>query len=117
MIREKADVELIVLFGSYARGDWVEDQYVEDGITYEYLSDYDLLVVLDLRQESGRGEAWRALEERIRRHPGIKTPVTLITEGSEHLNRALSRGQYFYSDVVREGILRHAGVGPTQPTE
>jgi len=105
MIREKADVEMIVLFGSYARGESVEDRYVADGITYEYLSDYDLLVVLDLRHESGRGEKWKALEDRIRRHPGIKTPVTLITEGDDHLNRQLARGQYFYTDIIKEGIL------------
>ncbi|MBA1147489.1 HEPN domain-containing protein [Ectothiorhodospiraceae bacterium WFHF3C12] len=105
MIREHADVELIVLFGSYARDEWVEDRYVEDGVTYEYLSDYDLMVVLDLKHENGRGEKWRAVEQRIRRHPGIKTPVTLLTEGSEHLNRELERGQYFYTDVIREGVL------------
>jgi HEPN domain-containing protein/predicted nucleotidyltransferase len=105
MIREQAEAEMIVLFGSYARDEWVEDRYLEGGVTYEYLSDYDLLVVLDLKRESGRGEKWKALEARIRRHPGITTPVTLITEGSEHLNRALTRGQYFYRDVIKEGVL------------
>ncbi|MEO1548618.1 MAG: nucleotidyltransferase domain-containing protein, partial [Bacteroidota bacterium] len=39
-------VEMVILFGSYARGNWVEDQYVEKGITYEYRSDFDILVVL-----------------------------------------------------------------------
>ncbi len=33
--------EMILLFGSYARGDWVEDVYQEGGITYEYQSDSD----------------------------------------------------------------------------
>ena len=40
------NVEMVILFGSYATGKWVEDRYVEKGITYEYRSDYDLLVVL-----------------------------------------------------------------------
>jgi HEPN domain-containing protein len=105
MIREQADVEMILLFGSYARDQRVEDRYVEDGITYEYLSDYDLMVVLDLTRESGRGSKWRALEQRIRRHPGIKTPVSFITEGSDHLNCELKRAQYFCADVVKEGVL------------
>ena len=37
--------EMIILFGSYARGDWVEDVYQENGTTYEYISDFDILVV------------------------------------------------------------------------
>jgi len=41
-------VHFIILFGSYARGDWVEDCYVgDDGVTYSYQSDYDLLVVIE----------------------------------------------------------------------
>ena len=38
--------EMIVLFGSYARGDWVDDVYTEGHITYEYRSDYDILVIV-----------------------------------------------------------------------
>lgn len=105
MLCEQADVELIVLFGSYARNEWVEDRYVQEGVTYEYLSDYDLLVALDLMTESGRGGKWKAIEDRIRRHPGIKTPVTIVVEGSDQLNRELERGQYFFTDVVKEGVL------------
>lgn len=45
IIKESADVEMIILFGSYARGTWVEDIYKEGHITYEYKSDYDILVV------------------------------------------------------------------------
>ncbi len=41
-------VHFIILFGSYARGDWFDDCYVgDDGITYSYQSDYDLLVVVE----------------------------------------------------------------------
>jgi predicted nucleotidyltransferase len=32
---------MIILFGSYARGDWVED-YQEK---YEYVSDFDILII------------------------------------------------------------------------
>ena len=39
------EVEMVILFGSYARGNWTEDQYVEKGITYEYQSDFEILVV------------------------------------------------------------------------
>lgn len=47
IITEKARVEMIILFGSYACGNWVEDTYTEGHITYEYKSDYDILVVVN----------------------------------------------------------------------
>ena len=48
------EVEMVILFGSYARGNWVEDQYVEKDVLFEYRSDYDILVVTtheDLRRK------------------------------------------------------------------
>ena len=39
------DLVMLILFGSYARGDWVNDRYVEGNIVYSYQSDFDLLVV------------------------------------------------------------------------
>jgi len=105
LIRAKAEVEQIILFGSYARGEWVEDKYVKDGITYEYRSDFDLMVVLDCEHESAHGRKWNKIREAIRGEPAIKTPVSLITEDVRHVNRELERGQYFYTDVKREGRL------------
>jgi predicted nucleotidyltransferase len=46
--------EKIILFGSYATGKWQEDVHVEGHITYEYISDYDLLVAT--RQGDNRPE-------------------------------------------------------------
>ncbi|MCX4080016.1 nucleotidyltransferase domain-containing protein [Rickettsia rhipicephali] len=40
----KDKIALIILYGSYARGDWVKDMYTEDHITYSYTSDFDFLV-------------------------------------------------------------------------
>jgi predicted nucleotidyltransferase len=41
----KDKIAFIILFGSFARGDWVYDHYVENHTTYEYCSDYDFLVI------------------------------------------------------------------------
>jgi hypothetical protein len=41
---------MIILFGSYARGQWVEDIYTEGHITYEYISDFDILVLTRLKK-------------------------------------------------------------------
>lgn len=40
------EVEMVITFGSYACGNFTEDPYVEKGVSYEYQSDFDLLVVL-----------------------------------------------------------------------
>ena len=39
IIKEVANPEKIILFGSYATGSWVEDRYFENGTLYEYVSD------------------------------------------------------------------------------
>jgi predicted nucleotidyltransferase len=39
--REEIDLEMLILFGSYARGDWVEDLDPET-LQYRYQSDFDL---------------------------------------------------------------------------
>ena len=43
-IIERINPEKVILYGSYATGKWVEDEYYEDGKQYDYKSDYDFLV-------------------------------------------------------------------------
>lgn len=45
IILEVANPEKGILFGSYAKGKWVDDITVEDGVTFHYQSDFDFLVV------------------------------------------------------------------------
>ena len=52
---------MLILFGSYARGDWVVDRYVEDNIIYTYESDFDLLVVSEDRGTRHDGRRVSAL--------------------------------------------------------
>lgn len=99
------EVEMVLLFGSYARDNWVEDTYMEKGITYEYRSDYDLLVVLtheDLKQKY-------RIEDKIKAElvttGQVTTPVNLIFHGIKHLNQALRAGNYFFRDIKKEGIV------------
>ncbi|HJD56054.1 MAG TPA: nucleotidyltransferase domain-containing protein [Rickettsia endosymbiont of Pyrocoelia pectoralis] len=33
----KDKIAMIILYGSYARGDWVQDVYIEGHITYSYI--------------------------------------------------------------------------------
>ena len=46
LIPRFAEIEMVILFGSYARGEQVDDIYAENGNTYSYRSDYDSLIVM-----------------------------------------------------------------------
>ncbi|AJQ96935.1 HEPN domain-containing protein [Gynuella sunshinyii] len=96
--------DLLILFGSYARGDWVEHME-EDGIHYRYQSDMDLLAVTKTRRQATKIELNNALEDRLLAE--IPTTISLIAEDIQFVNTRLTKGQYFFADIYREGILLH----------
>jgi predicted nucleotidyltransferase/HEPN domain-containing protein len=104
ILDECPTVQMVILFGSYARGDWVEDRYVEAGITYEYASDFDILVIVKSNRIVNSTDIWRRVEARARRFP-VRTWTNLIVESIETVNNALARGQYFFTDIKKEGVL------------
>lgn len=90
----------IILFGSYARGGWVDEPHTAKG----YLSDYDLLVVVNQDQVVDFSTYWYRAEDRIMREAGIRRPVNFIVHTLSDVNDALLKGQYFFSDIIKEGI-------------
>lgn len=100
--------EMIILYGSYARGGYVLwDEQVEFGVHTSYQSDLDILVVTSKSQTRSIESR---LEEKVskkyhdafahRRHPSPQIIVEHITT----LNKALEKKQYFFTDIVTEGI-------------
>lgn len=98
--KKKGRILKIVLFGSYARGDWVDE--IESGKGYR--SDFDLLVVVN-NNKLADPAYWAKAEDRMMRDPSISTPVSLIIHGRRYVNTALRGGQYFFTDIRREGII------------
>ena len=47
VVRANAPVDMVILFGSYARGDWVED------LGTGYFSDYDLMAIVETKAVLG----------------------------------------------------------------
>jgi HEPN domain-containing protein/predicted nucleotidyltransferase len=103
ILDECPTVLMIILFGSYARGDWVEDRYVEDNVLYEYRSDFDILVIVRSHQLVTSSNIWHRVEARA--HRSIRTWTNVIVESIETVNKALSRGHYFFTDIKKEGVL------------
>jgi predicted nucleotidyltransferase/HEPN domain-containing protein len=98
LLQAEAPVEMVILFGSYARGDWVEDP------ENVYFSDFDILAVVATEQQARDLEQRSDLEERAQAIAG-RTPVSLIVHGIKEINQELRLGQYFFIDILREGVL------------
>jgi HEPN domain-containing protein/predicted nucleotidyltransferase len=94
-----------MLFGSYARGDWVEDRYRENGTTYEYISDYDILVVVDTEEVAIKNESTKKWQSKIRRDTHHEISVNVIFHGIDYLNSEIEGGNYFFLDILKEGVL------------
>lgn len=100
----KAKIHFITLFGSYSRGDWVEDFYIEDGITYSYQSDFDILVIVDNCAIEVQRQIETNLSQQVHSDHHIKVPVSFIVEDIATINEQLSQHHYFFSDIEQEGI-------------
>ena len=102
IIKGAANPEKIILFGSYAKGNYVQHNYIgRDGILYEYISDYDFLVVT---KENKIKEY--ELEDIIRnKTQHYKTPINLQIHEIDYINEGLEFGQYFFEDIINEGVL------------
>ncbi|GAO38595.1 hypothetical protein SCH01S_16_01140 [Sphingomonas changbaiensis NBRC 104936] len=96
--KRNGKVYKIILFGSYARSDWVDEP--ENG----YQSDFDLLIVVSHEDLTDIADYWYVAEDRIARDPAIGRPVNIIVHSLDQVNSALSRGEYFWVDIARDGI-------------
>jgi predicted nucleotidyltransferase/HEPN domain-containing protein len=100
--RKAGRILKIVLFGSYARGDWVDDPIGG------YKSDYDLLVVVNREELTDVLEYWAQADEHLLREyettKRLTAPANFIVHALDDVNRQLQRGRPFFVDIVRDGI-------------
>ena len=93
----------IILFGSYARGDWVEDP------VGRYFSDFDLLVVVDHEDLTDVPEFWAKTEDKLLEELSegkqLRTPVSLVYHSLEDVNEKLRLGRFFFLDILKDGII------------
>ena len=104
IIRQFAPVDMIILFGSHARGDWVEDVTEEDGVIYEYRSDYDILCVTETHAAARSNAIWRRVEQELDKARLSRSRVSLIAHCIDEVNRKIRKCNFFFTDVKREGI-------------
>jgi uncharacterized protein len=99
----------LILFGSYARGNWVEDH--KGG----YYSDYDVLVVVNSQSVAEDFEAWERANERLLQDHTVTghigTPVNVIVHTLQEVNDQLAHGRPFFVDIARDGIVLYEEPG------
>ncbi|HEX8512946.1 MAG TPA: HEPN domain-containing protein [Allosphingosinicella sp.] len=102
--KKQARILKVILYGSYARGGWVDEPHTTKG----YQSDFDLLIIVNHQKLTDRAEFWSGAEDRFNRELAItktlRTPVNFIVHSLHEVNDGLSRGRYFFMDIAREGI-------------
>ena len=102
--KKQARILKVILYGSYARGGWVDEPHTAKG----YQSDFDLLIIVNHHKLTDRVEFWSGAEDRLNREMAItktlRTPVNFIVHSLHEVNDGLSQGRYFFMDIAREGI-------------
>ncbi|SIO94467.1 HEPN domain-containing protein [Vibrio spartinae] len=87
----------IILFGSYAKGTWVSDR--PNG----YISDYDILVIVNRSALVEEYAVWHSAEEQIARRV-TSAPLGLIVHTLNEIHQQLQQGHYFFKDIREQGI-------------
>ncbi|MFT7561882.1 MAG: putative nucleotidyltransferase [Flavobacteriales bacterium] len=103
---------MVWLFGSYARGEAINDKRVnqETGTLSEYRSDIDILVVVRGKTVEDQSSRWARLCKKVEDHPDIPFNIHLIAESLVRLNDAIANCEYFYRDVISEGVVLYSTV-------
>ncbi|QMV13634.1 HEPN domain-containing protein [Vibrio spartinae] len=87
----------IILFGSHAKGTWVSDR--PNG----YISDYDILVIVNRSSLVEEYAVWHSAEEQIARRV-TSAPLGLIVHTLNEVHQQLQQGHYFFADIREQGI-------------
>jgi len=107
----------IIVFGSYARGDWVEDVYRKDGRLESYQSDLDVILIFKKGTDAGykSHKIEKNIEILLDKYiysdyegydlvPG-RPEVNFLYESINSFNKQLKLGRYIFTDIYREGVI------------
>ena len=111
--KRQAAILKVILFGSFARGDFVEDR------GSGYMSDYDLLVIVNDERLTDQHDLWDGATDRFLQAltvtHALRRPVNFIVHSLEDVNAQLTRGRPFFLDIARDGVaLYEAANHPLQ---
>ena len=98
------DVEMIILFGSYARGDYRAKGDLSPTRKSGHVSDYDILVVTKRKETVDKVDLWEDLTNKLNQLQ-LSAYARIVTHDIQETNIKLAAGQYFFTDIKKEGCL------------
>jgi predicted nucleotidyltransferase len=107
--KKRGRILKVILYGSYARGDWVDDP------VGGYKSDYDILVVVNDAKLTDPIEYWGKADDRLLRdvtiNEALSAPVNFIVHDLGDVNEQLTHGRPFFVDIASQGIALYEAEG------
>ena len=100
------EAEMIFLFGSYARGDWVDGPHIQGRgrLTIRKKSDYDIAVLTRFAYTARDTALWDKVKAELAKMD-LSTLVRIIPREIEFVNFKLRHGQYFFTEICEQGII------------
>jgi len=109
ILKRLPQTEFIILYGSYARGNYVRRSVrIEDGgIPTVKISDYDIYVVTSGINSKKAETVLDNVEDVFFAGKDFDrdTPVQFINDDIKLLNKYLEEGRYFYTQIKQEGVV------------
>src|SRR3546814_8501184 len=108
--RKGARILKVVLFGSFARGDWVDAPLSAN----QYKSDYDILLIVSQKELTDRAAYCAKAEERLIRaytiEKTLRTPVNFIVHSLPDVNDGITEGAVCILEVATDGMALYEAV-------
>lgn len=109
ILRRLPQTEFIILYGSYARGNYVRRSVrIEDGgIPTVKISDYDIYVITSGINSKKAETVLDNIEDIFFTGKDFDrdTPVEFINDDITQLNKFIEEGRYFHTQIKQEGII------------
>jgi len=100
------DVHMVVLFGSYARGDFKDGPHSQGRgrLIIHKRSDYDILVLTANEYTARDITLWDKVKEKLAQC-NLSTHVRIIARDADFVNYKLRQGKYFFTEICEQGII------------
>lgn len=109
ILRRLSQTEFIILYGSYARGNYVRRSIrIEDGgIPTVKISDYDIYVITSGINSKKAETILDNVEDIFFAGKDFDrdTPVEFINDDIAQLNKFIEEGRYFHTQIKQEGVI------------
>lgn len=102
--KQQGKILKIILYGSYARGDWVDEVHTAVGKK----SDFDILIIVNDLRLTENFPYWHNLRKELDRAfltHRLLSPAHFIVHSLDEVNDALKHGRYFFMDIARDGVV------------